>query len=63
MGGYSGSKLAQGLSNTMIAVLRREHLFIIIMGGVVGTTVGFGAIAFRRIIAGVSQLSWGILPA
>ena len=59
MGGYSGSKLAQGLSNTMIAVLRREHLFIIIMGGVVGTTVGFGAIAFRRIIAGVSQLSWG----
>jgi CIC family chloride channel protein len=43
----------------MIVFTRREHLFMIVMGGIVGAVGGYGAIGFRKLIAVVAQLGWG----
>jgi CIC family chloride channel protein len=61
MSGHISSKIRLGASRAVLSVIRREHLFMILMGGIVGTAVGFGAIGFRDLIKGVTWLSWGML--
>ncbi len=41
------------------AFTRREHLFMIVMGGIVGAIGGYGAVGFRKLIAAFAQLGWG----
>jgi CIC family chloride channel protein len=41
------------------ALLQREHLVMIILGGIVGVLGGYGAIGFRKLIAAVSLVGWG----
>jgi len=55
------SKIRLGINKAVLSVIRREHFFMILMGGMVGTAVGFGAIGFRAMIEGVTRLGWGIL--
>lgn len=62
VGGMKGnlfSKIGQGLNKTILAFTRREHLFMIVMGAVVGAVGGYGAIGFRKLIAVMAQLGWG----
>jgi CIC family chloride channel protein len=54
-------KLRHGVSNTGIALIRREHFFMIVMGAIVGGAVGYGAIGFRGLIDVVAELGWGLL--
>ena len=53
-------KIRDGVSKTGIALIRREHFFMILMGGIVGVAVGYGAIGFRGLIIEASRLGWGI---
>jgi chloride channel protein, CIC family len=55
------AKIRLGINKAVFSVIRREHLFMILMGGMVGTAVGFGTIGFRSMIEGVTRLGWGIL--
>ena len=59
MKGILFSKIRQGLKDTMIAFTHREHLLMIVMGGIVGVAGGYGAIGFRRLIAVTAQIGWG----
>jgi len=59
MKGNISSKIRQVLSKTIIAFTRREHLFMIMMGGIAGAVGGYGAIGFRKLIAIAVQLGWG----
>ena len=43
------------------ALTHREHLFMIVLGGIVGVVGGYGAIGFRTLITGVVQVGWGNL--
>jgi len=52
-------KLQNGVSRTIFSFTRREHFFMIVMGGIAGTVGGYGAIGFRKIIAIATQLGWG----
>ena len=61
MEGNVSSKIRQGLAKAVLVAIRREHLFMILMGGVVGSAVGFGAIVFRGMIGGISRMGWGTL--
>jgi CIC family chloride channel protein len=40
---------------------QREHLVMIVLGGIVGIVGGYGAIGFRLLIAAVSNMGWGTL--
>jgi CIC family chloride channel protein len=42
-------------------LIHREHLFMIVMGGIVGIVGGYGAIGFRKLITVVTQVGWGSL--
>jgi CIC family chloride channel protein len=61
MRGHLSLKIRLGISKAVLSVIRREHLLMILMGGVVGTAVGFGAIVFQGMIDVVARLSWGTL--
>ncbi len=54
-------KIRQGLGRTWLAVTRNEQFFMILMGGIVGAAVGYGAIGFRGLIDLVAQFGWGVL--
>ena len=53
------SKIGLGSNKLAIPALRREHLFLTLMGAAVGVAVGYGAIGFRELITAVAQLGWG----
>jgi len=53
------SKIQYGINKTIFALTRREHFFMIIMGGIAGAVGGYAAIGFRKIIAIATQLGWG----
>lgn len=59
MKGSLFSGVLHGLSKTAIALTHHEHLFMIVMGGIVGAVGGYGAIGFRGLITAVAQLGWG----
>ena len=59
MNGNLFAKIRQGLNKTIIGFTRREHLFMIVMGGIAGAVGGYGAIGFRKLIAIAAQLGWG----
>jgi CIC family chloride channel protein len=59
--GHLSSKIRLGVSKAVVSVISREHLFMILMGGMVGTAIGFGAIGFQEMIEGVARLGWGVL--
>jgi len=61
MRGRVSSKIRLGVSKAVLSVIRREHLFMVLMGGLVGTAVGLGALGFRGMIEAVIRLSWGLL--
>jgi CIC family chloride channel protein len=54
-------KIREGVNKTGVALIRREHFFMILMGGIVGAAVGSGAIGFRGLIDLVAQFGWGVL--
>ena len=43
-------KIREGVNKTGVVLIRREHFFMILMGGIVGAAVGYGAIGFRGLI-------------
>ena len=53
------SKIQNSINKTILAFTRNEQLSMIVIGGVVGTTVGYGAIVFQGLIAAVAKLGWG----
>jgi len=53
------SKIQYSINKTILAFTRREHFFMIVMGGIAGAVGGYAAIGFRKIIAISSQLGWG----
>jgi len=53
------SKIHYSINKTILAFIRREHFFMIIMGGIAGAVGGYAAIGFRKIIAIATQLGWG----
>jgi CIC family chloride channel protein len=55
------SKTKQCWNQFTATLTHREHLFMIVMGGVVGVVGGYGAIGFRKLITGVVQVGWGSL--
>jgi len=55
------SKIHHSIHKTILAFTRREHFFMIVMGGISGAVGGYAAIGFRKIIAISSQLGWGNL--
>jgi len=59
MKGTLFSKIQQGVKSAILAFTRREHLFMIVAGGIVGTVGGYGAIGFRKLITAVAQFGWG----
>jgi CIC family chloride channel protein len=59
MKGSFFSGVLDGLGKTAIAFTHHEHLFMIVMGGIVGAVGGYGAIGFRQLITVVAQLGWG----
>jgi CIC family chloride channel protein len=52
-------KMRDGVSKTAISLIRREHFFMIVMGGIAGAVGGYGAVGFRKLIAMFAQLGWG----
>jgi len=59
MEGNVSSKIRHALKKTARAFIRRDHIFMIVMGGIAGTVGGYGAIGFRKLIDAVIQLGWG----
>lgn len=55
------SKIREQWVRTIASFARREHVFMILMGGIVGAVGGYGAVGFRKLIAAVAQLGWGTL--
>jgi CIC family chloride channel protein len=53
------SKIRAWWNRATAAMLHREHLLMIVMGAVVGTLAGYGAIGFRKLVTAVSQVGWG----
>jgi len=53
------SKIQHGVNKTILTFTRREHFFMIVMGGIAGAVGGYGAVGFRKLIAIASQLGWG----
>jgi len=56
MKGKFFSKIQYSVNKAILAFTRHEHLFMIVMGGIVGAVGGYGAIGFRKIIAIPTQL-------
>jgi len=52
-------KMHYSINKAILAFIRREHFFMIIMGGIAGAVGGYAAIGFRKIIAIATQLGWG----
>jgi CIC family chloride channel protein len=52
-------KMRDDVSKTGISLIRREHLFMILMGAIAGAVGGYGAVGFRKLIAMFAQLGWG----
>lgn len=59
MEGNLFSKIRHALKKTTLAFMRREHIFMIVMGGIAGAVGGYGAIGFRKLIDAITQLGWG----
>ena len=53
------SKIQYSVNKAILSFTRREHFFMIVMGGIAGAVGGYGAIGFRKIIAIATQLGWG----
>jgi len=53
------SRIREWWGQITTALTRREHLFMIVLGGIVGAIGGYGAVGFRKLIATFAQLGWG----
>jgi CIC family chloride channel protein len=53
------SRIKEWWTRVTVALTHREHLFMIVLGGIVGAIGGYGAVGFRKLIAVFTQLGWG----
>ena len=53
------SKIRYSINKAILSFTRREHFFMIVMGGIAGAVGGYGAVGFRKLIALAAQLGWG----
>jgi CIC family chloride channel protein len=53
------SRIRAWWSNITATLTHREHLVMIVLGGIVGAIGGYGAVGFRKLIAVFTQLGWG----